>query len=38
MIQFEQCMIDFVAGPAIFLAGMAVAALVAGVVVWVTVG
>lgn len=38
MMQFEQCMMDFVVGPAIFVAGMAVAALVAGVVVWLTVG
>ena len=38
MIRTEQCMIDLVAGPAIFVAGMAVAALVAGVIVWLTVG
>lgn len=38
MMQLDQCMIDFVAGPAIFVAGMAVAALVAGVIVWLTVG
>ena len=38
MIGLEQCMIDFVAGPAIFVAGMAVAALVAGVILLVTMG